>query len=127
MAKPDISAAEWSVMEVLWKASPRTASEVFRELQESTGWALNTVRTMLTRLVEKGVVRAGKRGGSVTEFSAAVDRETCVKAESDSFLKRVFQGAANSLLLHFVENSSLTPEEAKKLKQVFEESAKRRR
>jgi BlaI family penicillinase repressor len=82
---------------------------------------------MLTRLVEKGAVRAEKEGSAVTAFSAAVDRATCVKAESESFLRRVFQGAANSLLLHFVENSRLTPEETKKLKQVFEESAKRRR
>jgi BlaI family penicillinase repressor len=127
MEEPDISAAEWAVMEVLWKASPRTASEVFRELKDSTGWALNTVRTLLTRLVEKGAVKAGKEQSAVTEFSAAVDRETCVKAESESFLQRVFQGAANSLLLHFVENSRLTPEETRNLKQLFEANAKRRR
>ena len=82
---------------------------------------------MLTRLIEKGAVKAGKEGSTVTEFSAAVDRQTCVSAESEFFLQRVFQGAANSLLLHFVENSRLTPEETRNLKQLFEESAKRRR
>ena len=49
---PKISEAEWTVMEALWKRSPQTASEVSKSLRRPTGWALNTVRTLLTRLLE---------------------------------------------------------------------------
>ncbi len=114
-------------MEALWKRSPQTASEVFKDLQESRGWALNTVRTMLTRLVDKGALRSQKSLGGAAEFVPAVAREACVKAESESFLERVFQGAANSLLLHFAEHSKLTPEETRRLKRFFDETAARRR
>jgi len=126
MELPEISPTEWTVMEVLWKASPRTATEVFKDLQSSTGWALNTVRTMLSRLVEKGAVVARRQPDAVTEFSAAVDRQDLVKAESRSFLQRVFKGAESALLLHFAENSELTPEQARKLKQLLEEASKRK-
>ena len=128
MEPPEISPTEWTVMEVLWKASPRTrtATEVFKDLQSSTGWALNTVRTMLSRLVEKGAVVARKQPDSVTGFSAAVERQDLVKAESQSFLQRVFKGAESALLLHFVENSRLTPEQARTLKQLVEEASKRK-
>jgi BlaI family penicillinase repressor len=126
MATPDISPAEWTVMEVLWKRSPRTASEVFKELQGSKGWALNTVRTMLSRLVDKGALRLRKNSGGAAEFLPAIARKTCVKAASESFLQRVFQGAANSLLLHFVENSKLTEEESRELRRLFDKTDSRR-
>src|SRR5689334_2921593 len=115
MTPPDISHAEWTVMEVLWKRSPQTASEVFKSLQTSTGWALNTVRTLLTRLVDKGALCSEKGSAGAIEFIPAVAREVCVKAESESFLQRVFQGATESLLLHFADRSKLTPEDARKL------------
>lgn len=127
MATPDISPAEWTVMEVLWERSPQTASDVFKSLQGSTGWALNTVRTMLTRLVEKGALSTEKKAAGAIEFMPAVAREACVQAESESFLQRVFQGATDSLLLHFAERSKLTPEEAIKLKRLFDESTAKRR
>lgn len=126
MNTPEISPSEWTLMEVLWKTSPKTATEVFKELQSSTGWALNTVRTMLSRLVEKGVVSSHKRPDAAMEFSATLERKTFVKAESRSFLKRVFRGAEDALLLHFVENSQLSAKEVEKLKRVFEEASKRK-
>jgi BlaI family penicillinase repressor len=113
-------------MEALWKSSPKTATEVFKELHSSTGWALNTVRTMLTRLVEKGAVTSEKKPDAVTEFSAALERNAFVAAESRSFLRRVFKGAENALLLHFVEHSRLTPEESQQLKRLLEGAPKRK-
>jgi len=74
----------------------------------------------------KGAVVALKQPDAITEFSAAVDRQDLVKAESRSFLQRVFKGAESALLLHFAENSELTPEQARKLKQLLEEASKRK-
>ncbi len=112
-------------METLWKRSPQTASEIAKALRHSTGWALNTVRTLLTRLQEKGAVRAADNASGVREFSPAVERDACVRAESESFLQRVFQGASKSLLVHFAANSKLTPEEVRELKRLFDQSLKK--
>lgn len=124
MSAPDISESEWIVMETLWKCSPQTASEVAKVLRRSTGWALNTVRTLLTRLVEKGALGAAENATGVREFAPAVEREACVRAESESFLQRVFQGAAKPLLVHFAMNSKLTAEEVRELKRLFDRSLK---
>ena len=125
MTPPDISESEWTVMETLWNRSPQTASEIASALHRSTGWALNTVRTLLTRLVEKGALRARTNAGGVREFAPAVEREACVRAESESFLQRVFQGAAKPLLIHFAANSKLTAKEVRELKRLFDQSLKR--
>jgi BlaI family penicillinase repressor len=127
MATPDITESEWTVMEALWKRSPLTALQVSKEVGPATGWAVNTVRTLLARLADKGAVRLGKNKSGVTDFSPLVARAECVKSESESFLARVFQGAADSLLLHFVRNSRLTTKEIEALKQEVDQVSTKRK
>lgn len=122
MDAPKISDSEWAVMEVLWDQSPRTASEVAKTLRGPTSWAENTVRTLLTRLVEKGALEVQDPPGSPKLYSPAVNREACVRAESESFLGRIFQGAAQPLLVHFARNARLTPEEVLELKHILDQS-----
>ena len=111
-------------MEVLWKRSPLTASEVAKALPRSTKWALNTVRTLLTRLVDKGALFSQKNAEGVRDFTPAVQREACVREESRDFLDRVFRGAAKPLLLHFASHSKLTPDEVREIKRLLDESLK---
>lgn len=111
-------------METLWERAPLTATEVVARLRESTGWAPNTIRTLLTRLVEKGALRAKDNASGVREFSPAVKREAVVRAESRTFLQRVFRGAEKPLLAHFAANARLTAEEVAELKKLLDESVK---
>lgn len=125
MAKaPDISESEWIIMEALWDSAPQTASEVAKAVRASTDWAENTVRTLLTRLVEKGALKTSENSSGTRTFLPAVKRETCVRAESQSFLDRVFGGAARPLLVHFAQNSKLTAEEIKELKKLLDQQLK---
>ena len=121
---PNISEAEWAVMEALWETSPMTASEVTNALRPSTDWAENTVRTLLTRLVKKRALKVGKNKSGTRTFRPAVSREAIVKAESDSFAQRIFGGAAKPLIIHFAQNSRLTAEEVADLKRILNESLK---
>lgn len=126
MKTPEISEAEWTVMEALWRRSPQTASAVAKELQATTGWALNTVRTLLARLADKGALRVTENASGVREFAPAVEREASVRVESETFLERVFQGAAKPLLVHFATNSKLSKDELRELKQLFEKELKKK-
>ena len=112
-----ISEAEWEVMEVLWRRSPATAAEVISAL-ETTSWAPTTIRTMLTRLVEKKVLGMKKQEGGLT-FRPLLDRDECVRRESESFLERVFGGATNPLLVHFVNRANLSAEEVRELQRIL--------
>ena len=122
MNAPNISDAEWTIMEALWEKSPKTASEMAKRLQPETGWAVNTVRTMLTRLVDKGALRSEEDSEGVRQFSPALARDAVVRAESQSFLDRVFKGSAQPLLIHFATRSELTPAEIEQLKQLLDDS-----
>lgn len=122
MPLPDIAESEWSIMEALWEASPQTASEVTKTLRPTTNWAENTVRTLLTRLVEKGALKTGENTSGTRTYLPAVKREACVRAEGESFMQRMFGGAAKPLLVHFAQNSKLTAEEVKELKKILDQN-----
>jgi BlaI family transcriptional regulator, penicillinase repressor len=122
MDLPNISEAEWTVMEALWERSPQTASELAKSLQPTTGWAVNTVRTLLTRLVEKSALQSEENTSGIREFTPILSRDAVVQAESRTFLDRVFRGAAQPLLMHFASNSNLTPEEIGQLKRLLDKS-----
>jgi predicted transcriptional regulator len=51
-----IAEGEYAVMEVLWERSPLTAAEVAGRVPEDRGWSLATVKTMLSRLLAKGLL-----------------------------------------------------------------------
>ncbi|HWN95548.1 MAG TPA: BlaI/MecI/CopY family transcriptional regulator [Methylomirabilota bacterium] len=124
MPPPDISESEWVVMEALWERAPQTASEVTKTLRPTVDWAENTVRTLLTRLVDKRALKTGENASGTRVFSPAVKREACVHAESESFVQRVFRGASKPLLVHFAQNAQLTPEEVRELKAMLDQSLK---
>ena len=120
---PNISDAEWEVMNVLWESSPRTASEVADQLCERMNWHPKTVKTLLARLVKKGALRF-KAEGNRYIYRPALSREKFVRAETRTFLDRVFGGQATPMLVHFAENGDLTPEDLESLKEILERSRK---
>ena len=116
---PNISEAEWQVMETLWQRSPLTAAAVSTALKKNR-WAANTVRTLLTRLVKKGALTYEQDGNRYL-YCAAVRREDCVQGEVESFTTRLFGGAAQPLLVHFVQNKKLSAADITELKKILDE------
>ncbi|MEO8205762.1 MAG: BlaI/MecI/CopY family transcriptional regulator [Chthoniobacterales bacterium] len=120
---PKVSDAEWQVLEVIWKEPPTAAIDVIEGLQEQTGWKANTVRTLLTRLVQKGVLRTEPDGHRYL-YHPLFSREQYVANESASFLERIFRGGTESLLLHFAEKSQLSEKQITELRRILEREAK---
>lgn len=116
-----ISDAEWRVMHVIWENDRVTAQEVIDAVVPETGWNPNTVRTLLIRLTEKGILEVEKRKGEEKEYQICYytplyTREQCTAVHGQSFLKRVFRGDATRLLAHFVKDADLTPEQIDELR-----------
>ncbi len=120
MGEAQISDAEWQVMQVVWEKGSVTAAEVIAAVTPATCWRHRTIRTLLARLVEKGVL-AAEADGNRYVYRAVIDRSSCVRDESRSFLKRVFGGDAAELLVHFVRGADLPPEQIEELKKLLDE------
>ena len=51
-----ISNAEWRIMKIIWMEGKQTSTDLIAVLSERFDWSKSTIKTLLTRLVEKGVL-----------------------------------------------------------------------
>lgn len=115
-----ISGAESLVMEALWRRSPLAAEEIFAEVGEAQGWAGATLKTLLNRLLNKGVVSAQKDGRRYL-YRPLVARDDYVESESQGLLDRLFDGRLAPLVSHFSERQKLSPQDIADLKRLIAE------
>lgn len=117
---PKISEAEWEVMKVIWANSPCTSNQIINTLAESTDWNPKTVKTLISRLVNKNVL-GYKEDGRRYLYYSLVQEDECIKAENQSFLSKVYNGALKSLLVSFIKESDLSKEDVEDLKRILDE------
>jgi BlaI family penicillinase repressor len=115
---PRISEAEWAVMTVLWEAAPRTANEIVDALADQRDWSPRTVKTLLNRLVGKGVL-GYKQQGRRYLYTPKVRRGECVGQESRTFMQRFFGGKAAAMLVHLVDDVELSDEEIDQIRAIL--------
>lgn len=120
---PQISDTEWQVMKILWASEPLTANEVIKKIEGLTSWKPKTVKTLLGRLVKKNAITFDKDGRTYVYYPL-VSEDECVKAESHSFLEKVFSGALNVMFANFLEEKQLSKEEIAELKHILEQKEK---
>ena len=120
---PQISDTEWQVMKILWASEPLTANEVIKKIEGLMSWKPKTVKTLLGRLVKKNAISFDKDGRTYVYYPLVSENE-CVKAESHSFLEKVFSGALNVMFANFLEEKQLSKEEIAELKHILEQKEK---
>jgi BlaI family penicillinase repressor len=115
-----ISEAESVVMEVLWRAAPRTAEEIVAEVGPAQGWQEGTVKSLLNRLLTKKAI-AAERDGRRYLYSPLLARDSYVSQESKGLLDRLFGGRVAPLVAHFSEQRKLSKKDIAELKRLIAE------
>jgi len=118
---PRISETEWEVMKVVWAKGPCYAGEIVEALASvDASRHPKTIKTYLSRLTAKKALGFRKDGRGYL-YRPLVTEDECVKAVSESFLERVFGGAIQPMLAHFVGQRKLSAGEIQELKRLLEE------
>ena len=120
---PKISDAEWEVMKLVWKKNPLSSEEIVTSLSVKMDCSAPTIKTYINRLLKKGALGYQKSGRNYLYYPLLSEKD-CIRAESDSFLKRVYDGAVGLLFLNFIEDEYLTEKEIEKLQKLLEEKKK---
>lgn len=115
----NISDSEWKIMQVVWAEPNLTLRQIYEKLADST-WSYTTVRTLVTRLVEKGALDADKTIPKNFKYYAAVSETECKKREVKSFLDRVFDGSAKMMISALTMESNLSEKEQQELLALIE-------
>lgn len=117
-----ISNAEWEVMNVVWKGEWFWANQIVDALC-GMDWNNRTVKTLIARLVKKGVLEYRVEGKRYL-YRAALSRQECVRHESRSFLKRVFGGTPQNMMAFLVENEELSEKDIEDLRKILDRKKK---
>lgn len=115
-----ITDAEYAVMEVLWNDAPLAAAEVATRLKDKKRWRVQTVKTLLSRLVEKGAVNAEPDGRRYL-YRPLVTRGAYARQATRSLADRLFGGRAAPLVAHLADAGALTRDDIAELEAILEE------
>jgi BlaI family transcriptional regulator, penicillinase repressor len=109
-------------MRALWAKSPATAKDLAAAVQAETQWNPKTVLTLINRLAAKGAVGFSGEARQHQYFPKVSERE-CVRVESRAFRERIFGGAAQPMLAHFVRETNLSEADIAELRRILDEKA----
>lgn len=119
----ELTEAEWTIIKAIWDKEPCTAPEIQDKLHKQTAWTYSTVRTLMDRMVAKGLLTA-KKERNLTLYSSAVTRTQAQRGELLYALKNAFNGALSPMLECLLDTKDLSREELDKLKQLIAEHEK---
>ena len=113
-----LTEAEWAVIKAVWEKEPCTAPDIQSELQKQTGWTYSTVRTLMDRMVTKGVLKAAKVG-KMTLYRSVATRAQAQRGELLYALKHAFNGALTPMVQCLLDTGELSEEELAKLESLI--------
>lgn len=108
-------------MKVVWRLQTATVRDVYEVLLRQRKIAYTTVMTMMNILEEKGYLK--KRAEDKAHvYRPAQAKSKVIRAMVREFVERVFNGAAEPLLVQLVKDRHLSPEELEKIARTIKES-----
>jgi len=108
-------------MKVVWGLGPATVREVYEKLRERRPIAYTTVMTMMNILEQKGFLKKRPAEGRAYIYQSARPRKQVVRAMVRDFVDRVFNGAAEPLVVHLVEDRRLSEKELREIVRMIKE------
>ena len=113
-----ISDSELEVMRVLWEAGDALPITDIRQiLHDRKGWEATTVKTLVQRLVGKGVREQEKR--KVFYYRPLVSESEYSDWAVSGMVQRLFRGSAKALVATLVKSDGLSDADLAELRNFF--------
>ena len=118
---PQISEAEFEVMKIVWKYAPVSTNEITDRLMKTTSWGAKTIQTLIKRLTNKGALTYEKEG-RVYVYTPLVKENEYISQQSNSFLRRFYDGDITAMLSAYIKNDRLSAEEIGTLRSILDDA-----
>ena len=120
MGKPNVelTEGEWAIMKAVWELEPCAAPTVQEALQKTRNWSYSTVRTLMDRMVGKGLLRTEKVR-HLTLYRAAVTSAQAQQGEVLYALKNAFNGALGPMVECLLETKGVNATELDQLEELI--------
>lgn len=119
----NISEAEWEVMRVVWSNVHTTSKFVIDTLGEEKSWTPSTIKTLLSRLVEKGFLETTKQGNKFL-YSAKCVEDECLEILTQNFLERICERRTHIIVKNIIETDNLSKSNIGEIIELLQEKRK---
>ena len=117
-SQSELTAGEWAIIQAVWDNEPCAAPTIQEELEKKTGWSYSTVKTMMDRMVTKGLLRT-QRIRNLILYSSVITKKEAQRGEIMRAVKRAFGGAMTPMMQFLLDSKSLTEEELNQLEAMI--------
>lgn len=108
---------EMDILKVLWEIEEGSVRDVHERLEPESGLHFNTIQTQLRIMDDKGLVEHRREGRTF------VYRPQCTREDvSSRFIKKVYDGAVNELMLNMLRSEKLSDKELQELESMIAEA-----
>ena len=119
-----LTQAEWQIMNALWEKHPATARDIMSRLPGDVKWAYTTLKTMLSRLVEKEAV-SEKKLTNTSIYEPLVSQHKARLSAFKSLLDQSFDGAMGPLMHFMLEEQKLNAKQKKELIEILQNESEK--
>lgn len=120
MADADPTKPELQILKVLWRRKDLSAREIDAEAGRALGWSYSTTRTVLERMVDKGLIAKRVQDG-LNVYAAQVSKIALLGGLIRDFSARVLELEHAPPAALFADSKLLTHEELTELEEILRE------
>jgi predicted transcriptional regulator len=115
--------SEWKILRAVSDLGPCAASDVVERLGGREDWSVSTVKTLLRRLTDKGLLRT-KRVGNSFLYSPTRTAAQALRRAGETLLGWASERTVGPLLQHLVQQSDLSPDDLDALRDLIDRKSK---
>ena len=119
VVNPHITDAEWEVMRVVWANGRVTSKEIISILKEKMDWKQATIKTLLGRLVEKGVLNTEQEGRNFI-YTANIEEKEAVRDYVEDIFNRICNKKVGNVIGSIIEKHVLSFDDIDRLEKILE-------
>ena len=123
VARATLTGQELKIMKVVWRLETATVRQVYEELLKQRRIAYTTVMTMMNILEQKGYLKKRQEDRAYVYLSTKPQKQVIASMVRE-FIQRVFNGSAEPLLAHLVEDEQLTEQDLEEIRKTIRSSRK---
>jgi BlaI family transcriptional regulator, penicillinase repressor len=116
-----LTGQELEIMKVVWEREKTTVRDVYEALLEHRKVAYTTVMTMMKILEQKGFLKKSQEDRAHV-YRPAQSKGKVIGAMVREFVNRVFNGSAEPLLVHLVEDHHLSQKDLEEIARLRRKS-----
>ncbi len=119
---PTLTEQELEIMKIVWQLGVATVRDVYETLLTRRKIAYTTVMTMMKIMEEKKYLRRRLEGRAYV-YEGTRPKKQMIRELVSEFINRVFNGSAEPLVAHLVEERRLSERELKQIARMVRENS----